>query len=90
MSLALKTIVGVFAVRGVAYTVLWFYAAFFLPHCMLSYAAQATSPTGKYFAFYQHSVCQDPDKSRSEVLIGNVEYRNASSRWRFGALPKWA
>jgi hypothetical protein len=69
MRFALKTIVGVFAVLGVAYTALWLYATFFLPHCLLSYPAQATSPTGQFHAFYQQSICEDPDKSRSEVHI---------------------
>ena len=70
MRLALKTIVGVFAVLGVAYTALWIFMTFFLPHCMLAYAAQATSPTGQYSAVYQQSICEDPNRSRSEILIG--------------------
>jgi hypothetical protein len=67
---ALKTIVGVFAVLGAAYVAFGLYAMFFLPHCMFSYAAQATSPTGQYSAVYQQSICEDPERSRSEVLIG--------------------
>src|SRR5262245_1923718 len=34
------------------------------------YGAQATSPTGQYYAFFQQSMCEDPDTSRSEVHIG--------------------
>ena len=70
MRFALKTIVGLFAVLGAAYVAFGLYAMFLLPHCMFSYAAQATSPTGQYSAVYQQSICEDPERSRSEVLIG--------------------
>ena len=70
MSFALKTVIGVFAVLGVAYTALWLYVTFFLPHCVLTYAAQATSPTGQYFAVYEQRICEDPGKSQSSVRIG--------------------
>jgi len=55
--LALKIIVGFIAALGVAYTALWVYATFFLPDCMLSYGAQATSQTGQYYAVYQQCPC---------------------------------
>ena len=70
MRFALKTIVGVFAVLGAAYFAFGLYAMFFLPHCMLSYGAQAVSPTRLYSAVYQQNICEDPERSRSEVLIG--------------------
>jgi len=33
-------------------------------------AFQATSPTGEYHASFEQSICADPGRSRSEVLIG--------------------
>jgi hypothetical protein len=70
VKIALRIVVGVFAVLGVAYSALWLYATFLLPHCMLSYTAQATSPSGQYYAVYEQRICQDPNKSKSEVNIG--------------------
>ncbi len=67
---ALKVAVGVLATIGVLFIVLEAFALLFAPHCMLNSAAQATSPTGQYFAVYEHRVCQKPENSRSEVLMG--------------------
>lgn len=69
---------GVLATIGVLFIVLETYALLFAPHCMLNSAAQATSPTGQYFAVYEQRVCQKPEDSRSEVLMGKrgVRERN--------------
>jgi len=67
---ALKVAVGVLATVGVIFIALETFALLFAPHCMLNSAAQATSPTGQYFALYEQRVCQKPENSRSEVLMG--------------------
>lgn len=37
---------------------------------MVSYAAQAASPTGQYYAVFEQRICEDPGTSQSDVRIG--------------------
>ena len=70
MRLAIKVLVGVFAVIGVAYTALLFYAYLFVPHCTFAQTPQAVSPDGKHFAVLEQSTCEDVAKSWSRVVLG--------------------
>jgi hypothetical protein len=73
--LALKVVIGVFAAIGVGYVGLLAYGFLFLPMCTLASTAQATSPDAEYFAVYEHTVCDDPNLSKSHVLIGQRDVK---------------
>ena len=67
---ALKVLVAALALIGAAYCVLLLWVYFFAPKCVFSQAAQAVAPSGQHFAVFQQSLCEDPLRSRSEVLVG--------------------
>jgi hypothetical protein len=66
----LKVVVGFFAVIGAMYVAFAVYFALFSSHCIYSEPAQAVSSNGEYFAVYEQTVCRDPDKSHSQVVMG--------------------
>jgi hypothetical protein len=67
---ALKILVAALAVIGAAYCVLFLWVYFFAPKCVFSQTEQAVAPNGQHFAVFQQSLCEDPLRSRSEVLVG--------------------
>jgi hypothetical protein len=70
VGLALKVLVGVFAVIGAAYTALALYVYLFLPNCTFAATAQSFSPDGKHFAAYEQRTCKAVDESWSRVVLG--------------------
>lgn len=78
MNRLLKAAVGFFAVIGVLYVAFAVYFAMFSSHCIYSEPAQAVSADGEYFAIYEQTVCRDPAKSHSQVVMGKrgVEARS--------------
>jgi hypothetical protein len=67
---ALKPIIGVFAVIGIAYAAFAVFANFFLMDCTFVQAGHAISPNGEHFGVFEQRICKDPDKSWSRVLMG--------------------
>ena len=65
--------IGVFAVIGVLYTAFAIYVSWFVPRCQYYVSADARSPDGKYFATFQQTICEDPARSRSSVVMGGRE-----------------
>lgn len=70
MSSLLKAVVGIFAAIGALYVAFAVYFALFSSGCIYSEPAQAVSSNGEYFAVYEQTVCRDPDKSHSQVVMG--------------------
>jgi hypothetical protein len=66
----LKVVVGFFAVIGAVWVALTVYLNVFSSGCIYSEPAQALSANGEYFAVYEQTVCRDPDKSNSRVVMG--------------------
>jgi len=76
MKRAIYIVVALFALIGVAYTGLGLYATFFLPRCLLSSSAEATSPDGQHFAVFQQTTCEDASRSRASVMMGRNSNRS--------------
>ena len=70
MRLALKVLVGVFAVIGAAYTAFALYVYLFLPSCRFAETPPSVSPDGKHYAVFEQRTCEDPAKSWSRVAMG--------------------
>ena len=73
MKRSVQVAVGLFAVVGVIYTAFAIYVTWFVPRCQHFVSAQAKSPDGKYFAEFQQTICEDPGRSRSWVVMGGRE-----------------
>jgi len=75
MKLALKIIVGVFAMIGVSFTALTIYANIGRTSCSLALLGQAASPGDEYSAAFEQSICKDPAKSRSRVVLSKRDVK---------------
>jgi hypothetical protein len=72
--LALKVLVGVFALIGAAYTAVYV----FLPSCTFAETAPMVSPDGKHFAVLEQRTCKNVDNSWSRVALGKPDMKE---RW---------
>ena len=70
MRLALKVLVGVFAVIGAAYSALALYVYLLVPSCTYGETPQTLSPDARYFAVFEQTNCKDVAKSWSRVVLG--------------------
>ena len=70
MRRAIQVAVGLFAIVGVIYAAFAIYVSCFVPRCQYVVSAEAKSPDGAYFAVFQQSICEDPARSRSSVVMG--------------------
>jgi len=68
MKVALKVIVGVFAVIGFASVAIAIYVNVAVSPCSL-FAQQAASPNDDYSAVFEQIICKDPAKNRSTVIL---------------------
>jgi hypothetical protein len=70
MRRSVQVAVGLFAIVGLIYTAFAIYVSWFVPRCRYVVSAEARSPDGAYFAVFQQTICEDPARSRSSVVMG--------------------
>ena len=81
MRLALKILVGAFAVIGVTCAAFALYVYMVLPRCTFAQTPQSVAPDGKHFAVVEWRTCEPSANSWFRVVLGASQ-----SKERFGVV----
>ena len=73
-----KIVIRTLAIIGAGYLLLNIVAIAFLSDCQLHTLGSAISPSGRYNAAFEQTICKDAKNTRSSVLVGVA---NRKDRW---------